>query len=145
MVENNNCEARKIMPTFNIETEEITVFDIGERYIFKTYFDEDQLFKRLEKYYYKDKYPFEIPEGDSKRVQKVLDKYHYELDTEDSVEDYCVVVDRKSKSANTLRNSIMRKHKGKHEIIVMKDEISKRQAVEKSAVALEKSEVRRRT
>lgn len=128
------------MPTFDIETEEITVFDIGDRYIFKTYFDEDQLFKRLEKYYNKDKYRFEIPEGDLKEVRQVLDEYYYELDVEDSVEDYCVVVDRKSKSANTLRNSVMRKHKGEHEILVMKDKLSKRQALEKSAVALEKSE-----
>jgi hypothetical protein len=128
------------MPTFDIETEEITVFDIGDRYIFKTYFDEDQLFKRLEKYYNNDKYRFEIPEGDLKEVRQVLDEYYYELDVEDSVEDYCVVVDRKSKSANTLRNLVMRKHKGEHEILVMKDKLSKRQALEKSAVALEKSE-----
>ncbi|MFB6216715.1 MAG: hypothetical protein ABEJ72_07085 [Candidatus Aenigmatarchaeota archaeon] len=141
MEENNNCEARRTMPTFDIETEEITVFDIGERYTFKTYFDEDQLFKRLEKYYNKDKYRFEIPECDLEEVRQVLDEYYYELDAEDSVEGYCVVVDRKSKSANTLKNSVMKKHKGEYEILVMKDKLSKRQAVEKDAVSLEKSEV----
>jgi hypothetical protein len=35
----------------------------------------------------------------------------------------------------------MRKHRGQHEVLVMKDELSKRQAVEKGAVSLEKSEV----
>jgi len=129
------------MPTFDIETEEITVFEIGNRYTFKTYFDEDQLFKELEKYYNEDKYRFEIPESALEQVRQILENYYYELDVTDSVEDYCVVVDRKSKSANTLRNSVMRKRKGEHEILVMKDELSKKQAVEKDAVILEKSEV----
>jgi hypothetical protein len=35
------------MLTFNIETEAITVSEIGNRYIFKTYFDEDQLYKEV--------------------------------------------------------------------------------------------------
>lgn len=129
------------MPTFDIETEEITVFETGNRYTFKTYFDEDQLFKELEKYYNDDKYRFEIPKSDLEQVRQILENYYYELDVTDSVEDYCVVVDRKSKSANTLRNSVMREHRGQHEILVMKDELSKRQAVEKDAVTLEKSEV----
>lgn len=129
------------MPTFDIETEEITVFKIGDKYIFKTYFDEDQLFKQLEKYYNDNKYRFEIPESDLGRVRQILENYYYELDVTGSVEDYCVVVDRKSKSANTLSNSVIKKQRGQHEILVMKDELSKRQAVEKDAVILEKSEV----
>lgn len=35
----------------------------------------------------------------------------------------------------------MRKHRGQHEILVMKDKSSKNQAVEKDAVTIEKSEV----
>jgi hypothetical protein len=59
----------------------------------------------------------------------------------DSVKDYYVVVDSKSKSTNTLRNSVMRKQRGQYEILAMKDKSSKNQAVEKDAVTLEKSEV----
>jgi hypothetical protein len=129
------------MPTFDIETEEITVFKIGDRYIFNTYFDEDQLFKQLEKYYNKDKYRFEIPDSVFGQVRQEIEKYYYELEVVDSIEDYCIVVDRKSKSVNTLSNSVMRKQRGQHEILVMKDELSKRQSVEKDAVSLEKSEV----
>jgi len=129
------------MPTFDIETEEITAFEIGDRYIFKTYFDENQLFKQLETYYNEDKYRFEIPDSDLGKVRQLLEKYYYELEVVDRVEDYCVVVDRKSKSASTLRNSVMRKHRGQHEILVMKDELSREQSLEKDAVNLRKSEV----
>jgi hypothetical protein len=128
------------MPTFDVETEEITVFEIGDRYIFKTYFDEDQLFKQLEKYYNENKYRFEIPEADLEEVRQILDECYYGLDVEDSVDDYCILIDRKSKSANTLRNSVMRKHKGKQETLIMKDELSKKQAVGKDAVALEETD-----
>lgn len=61
------------MLSFNIETEEITVFGIGNRYIFKTYFDEDQLFKELEKYYNEDKYRFETPESDLEQVRQIVE------------------------------------------------------------------------
>lgn len=125
------------MPTFDIETKEIKTFEIGDRYTFKTYFEEDQLFKELEKYYNGNKYWFEIPESDLKQVKQVLDRYYYKLEVADSVKDYCVVVDRKSKCANTPKNSVMRKHRERREIIVMKGKLSKKKAVEKGAVSLQ--------
>lgn len=129
------------MPTFDIETEEIIAFEIGDRYIFKTYFDENQLFKQLKLYYDEDKYRFEIPDSYLGQVRQTLEKYYYELEVVDSVEDYCIVMNMKSKSANTLRNSVMRNHRRQQEILVMKDNSSKKQAVEKDAITLEKSEV----
>ena len=84
----------KTMPTFDIEAEGIIAFNIGNRYIFETYFDENQLFKQLETYYNMDKYRFEMPDSDSGEVRQVLEEYYYEIETMDSVEDYCIVVDR---------------------------------------------------
>lgn len=90
------------MPDFDIEAEEITVFEIGDTYIFKEYFDENQLFKELKKYYNEDKYRFEISDSDLEQVRQTLEKYYYELEVADSVDDYCVVVDKKSDSSNIL-------------------------------------------
>jgi len=131
------------MPDFDIETEEITAFEVGDTHIFKKYFDEDRLFKQLEKYYNEDKYRFEIPEDDLEEVRQVLGEYYYELEVVDSVEDYCVVGDKKSDSSDTLRNSAMRKQRRQDEILVMKDELSKRQAMKKGAASLEESEVQK--
>jgi hypothetical protein len=44
----------------------------------------------------------------------------------DSVKDYYVVVDSKSKSTNTLRSAVMRKHRRKDKSIVVKDKLSKK-------------------
>jgi hypothetical protein len=129
------------MPTFDIETEEITAFDTGDRYIFKSYFDEDQLFQQLEKYYNSDKYRFETPHEDIEEVRQLLDEYFYELKTTDRLEDYSVVVPAEADSSDILRNSVMQKHRRQNEILVMKDKLSVKQAEEKGAVPLEESPV----
>jgi hypothetical protein len=131
------------MPTFDIETEEITAFDTGDIHIFKTYFDENQLFKQLETYYNEDKYRFEIPDGDLEQVRQLLEEYYYELAVTDDIEEYCVVVEKKADSSDILRNSVMRKRRGQHEVLVMKDNLSKEQAIEKGAASLEKSGIQK--
>lgn len=82
------------MPTFDIETEEITAFDTGDESIFKTYFDGSQLFKRLETYHNENKYRLEIPDCDLERVRQILEKY-YELTVVNDVEGYCVIVEKR--------------------------------------------------
>jgi len=129
------------MPTFEIKAEKITAFDTGERYIFKNYFDEDQLFKQLKKYYDRHKYRFEIPYEDIEEVRQLLDEYFYKLEITDRLQAYCVVVPEEADSSGILRNSVMKKQTHRHEILVMKDKISVRQAEEDGAIRLEKSEV----
>lgn len=129
------------MPTFNIEKEEITAFDLGDTYIFKTYFEEDPVFNQLQKYYNEDKYWFEVPDCDLKEVEQILDEYFYELKITDRLEDYCVVVPEEADSSDILSNSVMRKQKRQNEILVMEDKLSVKQAEEKGAVSLEESPV----
>lgn len=129
------------MPTFDVETEEITAFDIGDKYIFRTYFDEDRLFQQLGKYYNSDKYRFEIPHRDIRKARQLLDEYFYELKITGRLEDYSVVIPEEVDSSDILKNSVMKKHRHQHEILVMKDELSVRQAEEKGAVPLEESQV----
>lgn len=131
------------MPTIDIETEEIPPFDTGDRYIFKSYFDEDQLFQQLEKYYNGDKYRFEIPYKDIEEVRQLLDEYFYELKTTERLEDYSVVVPAESDCSDILRNSVMQKHRRQHQILVMKDKLTAKQAEEKGAVPLEESPIQK--
>ncbi len=129
------------MPSFNVDMEEITAFDFGNTYLFTAYFDEEQLFNQLEKYYNRDKYRFKVPEEDLEEVQQTLDSYFYELVIEDSPEEYCVVADEETDSNAILSNSVMRKQRRNHDIYLMKDKLSLEQAVEKGAIRVEKSEV----
>lgn len=96
------------MPNFNVRVGEIVIFGMRDRYMFKTYFDETRLFRELKKCYNENEHRFKIPEGDLEKLRQVPDKYYYELDIEGDVEDYCIVVDKKSKTASALRNSVAR-------------------------------------
>jgi len=127
------------MPTFDVEKEEITAFDLGDTYILKTYFDEDRVFNQLQKYYNEDKYRFEVPDSDLETVEQLLDKYYYKLRVTDDFEDYCVVAEKGTDSSDILRNSVIRKQRAQHEIFVMKDELSVKQAVEQGAERIKKS------
>lgn len=129
------------MSSFNVDTEKITAFDIGNTYLFTAYFDENQLFNQLKKYYNKDKYRFNVPGEDLREVQETLDNHFYELVIKDSPEEYCVVATEETDSNTLLSNSVMRKQRRNHDIYLMKDKLSLRQAVERGAIRVEKSEV----
>lgn len=129
------------MPAFDVDKEEINAFDFGETYLFTAYFDENQLFNKLEKYYNSDKYRFEIPEEELEQVQQVLDNFFYELVVQNSPEEYCIVLDKDRTPASILKSSVVRKQRRNREVFVMKDKTSLRQAVEQGATPLEESEI----
>lgn len=126
------------MPRFDIDTEEITAFEIGDTYYFTTYFDEESLFKQLNQYYKTGKYRFEIPGDDLEQVRQILDEFYYSLRIEDNWEDYCVAADKEADTSSILRNSVMNTNRGLHEIFLMKDKLSVEQAIEEGATPLEK-------
>ena len=104
------------MPTFDVDREEITAFELDGRYIFKQYFDNDDRSQELEQYYNADRYRLEIPEGKLSEVRQVLDNYFYELVIEDSPEEYCVVAGEETDTNTILRSSVMSKQHRNHGI-----------------------------
>lgn len=129
------------MPTFDVEQEEITAFEFGQTYLFKQYFDKDDLFQQLREYYTSDKYRFEVPEGELPEVKQILDSFFYELKIAAEPLDYCVVQDKEVDSSDIMRNSVANQRRGDYEIHLMKDEISVRQAIEKGASLPEKTDL----
>ena len=127
------------MLSFDVDKEEITAFEFGNRYLFTTYFDKEPLFNQLKQYYKSDKYRFEIPEDELEQVRQNLDEFFYDLVIEISWEDYLVTTDKEADSNTVLRNSVMKTRRGRHEICLMKDKLSVEQAIEDGATPLEKS------
>jgi len=121
------------MPTFDVDREEITAFEFDGRYIFKQYFDNDDLFQELEQYYNTDKYRFEIPDESLPEVRQVLDDYFYELKIADNILPYCVVQQKEADSSTILRNAVLSRQQGNQDIFLMKDKLSVKQAVEQGA------------
>lgn len=129
------------MPSFDIDTEEITAFDFEETYLFRTCFDENRHFNQLETYYNSDKCRFEILEDGLPSVRQTLEEFFYELEGEDMFQDYLVVADKEADASEIRRNGIMRKQKGQQEISLMKDKSSVTQAIEQGAVPVQESQV----
>jgi hypothetical protein len=130
------------MPTFDVEQKEITAFEFGQSYLFKQYFDKDDLFQQIEQYYESDKYRFKVPEGELLVVKQILDSFFYELKIADEPLDYCVVQDKDVDSSDILKNSVANQRRGDYEIYLMKDGISVRQAIEKGASLPEKTDLK---
>lgn len=130
------------MPTFDVDREEITAFELDGRYIFKQYFDNDDLSQELGQYYNTDRYRFEIPEGKLSEVRQVLDNYSYELQISESNAEYCVVQQKEADSSTILRNAVASQRQGNHDILLMKDKLSVRQAIQKGATQAKKSDLK---
>ncbi|QCC48525.1 hypothetical protein [Halobellus limi] len=129
------------MPTFDVEQERITVFEFGQTYLFKQYFDKDDLFQQLDKYYDSDKYRFEVPGEELSEVRQILNNFFYDLEVADQPQEYCVVQNKKVDSSDILRNSLAHQRRKNYDIFLMKDEISVRQAIEKGASSLKKTDL----
>lgn len=123
------------MPTFDVEPKEITAFEVGGMFLFKEYFEQDELFDRLKKYYNSEKYRFEIPEDEIEEVRQILENF-YELSVADNLEDYCVIADGNWDATELLKNSVMRTRRRGEEVHVMKDSLSVKQAIEGGATQL---------
>lgn len=126
------------MPTFDIEQEQITAFEVDQTCLFKQYFDKDGLFQQIEQYYNSNKYRFEVPEEKLSEVNQILNNFFYDLEIADQPGEYCVVQNKEVDSSDILRNSVAHQRKGNYDICLLKGEISVRQAVEKGATSPEK-------
>lgn len=73
-------------------SERVNVFDVGENYVFKHYFDGDEVFARLKPYYNFHQYRFEVPPAEFDDLQAFLDENGYGLVVVDTIEEFVVAV-----------------------------------------------------
>jgi len=128
------------MPTFDVEREEITAFEVDGTYLFKQYFDRDDVFDALNSYYNSDKYRFEVEEGELGKVQQILDEYFFDLQIADELEKYCVVMEQGIDYSDVLRNAVLTKRRSGDVVFLMKDLLSVEQAEEMGARRLSETE-----
>ncbi|MFB6146439.1 MAG: hypothetical protein ABEJ08_01985 [Halobacteriaceae archaeon] len=74
--------------------ERVNAFEVEDRYLFKHYFERDEVFERLRPYYDHSQYRFEVPDGEFETVQSDLADHDYALVVVDAVAPYVVVVEQ---------------------------------------------------
>lgn len=130
------------MPTFDVDRERINLFAVDDRYLFKHYFDEDDLFGELRRYYNEDDYRFEVPQEDIADVQDLLEDHFYEPRIVDDPEEFCVVHRKYAEHPDVLfKASVLQRSTGDHHVFLMKDQLSVEQAVNNGATRLVDAEI----
>lgn len=121
------------MPTFDVDPEPLTVFRVGEAYIFAHYFDRTDVFEALSEYYDGEHYRFEVPADEFDDVREVLADAYYEPEVVEDLEPYCVVVEKYDKHADILRHSVVTWERRGHRFFLMKSELAVEEALERGA------------
>ena len=126
--------------TFNVDKKriKINIFKIGELWCFKYFFGSGEIFSELSKYYNRERYRFELKDGEEKdKIMKYLEEKGFELVPIEDTSDYTVKMDKYRKYdnvlKNVLKNSIENDVRGKDRIFIMKDLASVEEAVEGGA------------
>lgn len=129
------------MPEFDVDAEPIYVFEIDDTYLFKYYFERQDVFSELSEYYDDAAYRFEVPTADFENIRDLLEDNYYEPTIVEDIEAFSVVIEQYSKHADILRNSVIHWTRDGYYFCVIQDPLAVDQAVEQGATRLEDTDL----
>jgi len=122
--------------------ERVNVFPVEERYLFKHYFDNDEIFDKLRRYYNNQQYRFEVPDEDFEEIQEFLAEFGYGLVVVDTVAEFAVAVQKYTEHPeNIFKDSVLQRSEGDYNVFVMTDQAAVEQAELQGATRLTETEV----
>jgi hypothetical protein len=121
----NDLEPKSLeFSTFDIikRRKRITLFKLGKLWVFKYFFDDKETFKALAESYNEDKYRFEFKTfGERNKALKILERNDFDYDLAEDLRPFVVKLDRFTKYAPILKNSVAYMETPKSRIFLMKD------------------------
>ena len=130
------------MPSFDVDGEQINAFEIDGTYLFKHYFEQDDIFAQLRPYYNESDYRFEVPANALTEVQALLEDRFFELTVVDDVEPFCVVKRKYTDHPDVLfKASVVERTQQDYHVFLMKDQLSVEQAVNNGAIRLADADI----
>jgi hypothetical protein len=121
------------MPSFDVEPEQLVVFEVDDEYFFSQYFEQSDLFEDLRGYYNDTAYRFEVPEEEFDTIREYLEDAYYEPVIVTDLEPYCVVIDKYDEHAEILKRSVATWERQRKRFFLMKDDLAVKEAVEQGA------------
>jgi len=122
--------------------ERVNVFEVDEMYLFKHYFDDDEVFHRLKEYYNNQQYRFEIPPSDFENLRSYLSSYGYGLVVVDAVSAFVVVVEKyTAHPENIFKSSVIHRSVDGYNCFLLRDQDSVELSVEDGATRLTDTEI----
>lgn len=112
----------------------INIFKIGDLWCFKYFFSSGEMFSKLNKYYDKSKYRFEVKNlNDLKKVMEYLEYGGFDVSLIKDSSIYTVTISKYNKYKTILKNSIESYEGGSDRIFIMKDLTSVNDAIREGA------------
>ena len=110
----------------------IKVFKIGKLWVFKHFFDDNkELFRQLADHYNRETYRFEFKSiGERNQALKLLERNGFDVYPVEDLKGYVVKLDKFSKYAPVLKNSVAYAETPKGRIFLMKDLAAVEEAIE---------------
>ena len=125
------------MPSFDVDREQVNLFRVEDRYLFKQYFDQDTVFTALRDYYNQDDYRFEVPPDVVEEVKQVLREHMFEPVVVDAPAEFCVVYPKYTDHPEVLfKTAVLQRSKRDKHLFLLKDQLSVEQAVNNGATRL---------
>lgn len=128
------------MPTFEVDRDEIIMFEIGDEYLFSHYFDQQDVFEDLREYYNEDEYRFEMPTDEFDTVRERLEDAYFDPVVVTDLEPYCVVIDKYDEHAAILKRSVVTWERQGRRFFLMKDELAVKEALERGATRISETD-----
>lgn len=123
-------------------TERVNVFVVEDVHLFKHYFEGDEVFDELRRYYNNADYRFEVPADDFERIRRFLADRGYGLVVVEDLEPFAVVVRKyTAHPENIFKGSVLHRSVGDYNLFVMTDREAVAEAVEAGAVPLAEAPV----
>lgn len=120
----------------------INAFHVGDAYLFRHYFEDDDVFDELKRYYSAYDYRFEVPESRFGRVQRRLDERGFALAEVPDPAPFVVVKRKYTAHPRVLfKGSVLHRSRGQFNCFVMKDRASVDEAVAEGARRLADTDV----
>jgi len=108
----------------------ITFFKLGKLWVFKHFFDNQEIFNALLDYYNKDQFRFEFKSiGARNNALKLLERNGFDYDLVEDPKGYVVQLPKHAKYAQILKNSVAFKDTANQRIFLMKDLAAVEEAV----------------
>lgn len=122
--------------------EQVNVFEVDGAYLFKHYFDDEDVFDRLGRYYNNQHYRFEVPSAKFETIRSFLAEHGYGLVVIDAVAEFVVVVKKYTDHPeNIFKQSVIHRSVDGYNGFLMTDQAAVDRATREGAIRLTETDL----
>jgi hypothetical protein len=124
------------------EDERVNVFEVEKAYLFKHYFEGEDVFDRLKQYYNNQHYRFEVPPDEFEDIRSFLADYGYGLVIVDAIDEFVVVVEKyTTHPENIFKQSVIQRSVDGYNCFLLTDQGAVEQATREHASRLTETDL----